>query len=437
MDVPDLNNTSLREYINLLIGVKLAAIRGDDEEANRLRDASEDIGDQLTYDQVRWLYGLSGDLDAISNDEVFLQPTMPAHECHRLIAEAVLKNDPSLVLNLLRQAGQLSKEYLSYFRARAYDTLGFTEVAVLFMRHAYEVSGRDRYACPALEMLVRLQRWHDVLSFSDAALGSSQPSQSLVIYAAGAIVSACRILDDDTRLSRMSAAINYLEPMIRSDRVVQISDITLIEYSFACKVLAFCYEQTMRFEDAVDVYDILLSINPNDSDCLVGRGNARIDFNQIEEADRDYLKAVELHTRFSTPYLILARDAILRHEFDSCRVFLSKMLDETSEYLNARARATAYDFLATCAYASNAPAVEVQRYFDLALNSDPDNRRIQHNREAILNAMLAGLLDSPGELPESSDIRELDAPNVFMSFDSALKRVSEVTDSAGDARLLV
>ena len=133
---------SVPDYISLLIQVQYSIQSNDTQKANLLRDKSEDI-DDLTDAEIEWLYGVSGDLDMLTGDETFEAGELTPPQLVAALRERSEAGDGDGMLERLRQMSFLDTEHRAYFRARAYAVLGFTELAVVFIRLAAELSGNS------------------------------------------------------------------------------------------------------------------------------------------------------------------------------------------------------------------------------------------------------------------------------------------------------
>ena len=87
------DNPVFLEYIDLLVQTQHAICQGDNQTADRLCDASEDLGQSLSLAEVKWLQWLSSDLEMVCGEEL-LQPVEQTEiEYARSITQALLDMD--------------------------------------------------------------------------------------------------------------------------------------------------------------------------------------------------------------------------------------------------------------------------------------------------------------------------------------------------------
>lgn len=191
--------TSFLEYVRLLVDVQAAIRRNDEQSATLLRRQSEELGDDLSPEEIEWLYGLSGDLDMLTGEEVFERPTLPPRQLLLKLKSATDRLDGQAMLEVLRQnPSLLLPQQKAYLRANAYDHLGYTELSLLFMRHAAELAPEDdQYPCLILEKLARLGRLEEARALALVSLARPTLSEDLIIFSSGAIFSSTRDMDDE------------------------------------------------------------------------------------------------------------------------------------------------------------------------------------------------------------------------------------------------
>lgn len=125
----------------LRIRALMASGRGDDDEADELRERTLDTWHSLTPTELRFLQDASADLHALQGSE--RNPTSHSVDANALrsLGVAVEEQKWPSVLELLRyKVPQIREDYQLYFRARAYRALGFPELSVPFIRAAASVS---------------------------------------------------------------------------------------------------------------------------------------------------------------------------------------------------------------------------------------------------------------------------------------------------------
>jgi hypothetical protein len=131
------DNSSYVEYERLLIELHEYMSSGNEDEADRVRDAMDAPERNLSSVEIQRLNGLSGDLYMLTDNEKFEPHSESQEQVMSGLASAWLREDLEETLRLLRRGPiDLSKDRIASMRARAYERLGHEYPARLFQRYA-------------------------------------------------------------------------------------------------------------------------------------------------------------------------------------------------------------------------------------------------------------------------------------------------------------
>lgn len=127
--------TRLKELHRLI-----AEGKGDDEEADAVRDAMEPLYRRLTDAERERLANLSGDLYMLTGEEVYEPATAEersSSDAQMALEEAWERRDWEKVLALLRRGLTfLPIAPVAFLRAATHEGLGHIDTALLFLRYA-------------------------------------------------------------------------------------------------------------------------------------------------------------------------------------------------------------------------------------------------------------------------------------------------------------
>lgn len=144
----------------------IAAGKGNEDEADKVRDEMDAPEQRLTQKEIMRLNGLSADLYMLQDDEVYEPYEGTQEELGAALAHALRRLDYEAILSLLRKGPLFLKPaHVAALRGRCYATLGHLETGLLFMRYAAghepEQAAHRLYL---LGLLVRLNRSQEALS---------------------------------------------------------------------------------------------------------------------------------------------------------------------------------------------------------------------------------------------------------------------------------
>ena len=149
-------------YEKLLIELHrlIAEGKGDDEEADAIRDQMDGPWYRLSREEDDRMSGLSADLYMLQDNEVYEPYEGTQEQLRSDLNAAWERGDYEAALGFLRKGTPfLTPERVAYLRGRCYAALGHLDTALLFMRYA---SNRDperaAYRVAILDLLLSLQR---------------------------------------------------------------------------------------------------------------------------------------------------------------------------------------------------------------------------------------------------------------------------------------
>ena len=136
----------------------IAEGKGDDDEADKLRDEMDLPWRQLNKDELNFVQGLSADLYTLSLDSHIKHPLTGGINSNDFAAELrIMRRAGNFygVLALLRDRPQcISADLAAFLRGWCYEQLGDFATAELFFEHAAKLDNKnDLYAMFALDPL--------------------------------------------------------------------------------------------------------------------------------------------------------------------------------------------------------------------------------------------------------------------------------------------
>jgi tetratricopeptide (TPR) repeat protein len=319
------------ERLTLALHVLIRAGRGDDDEADRVREQMVDIWETLSPERRALLDNLSGDLFMLAGDEVLDVGEDPVRS-KAAFQDAWNRRDWAALLALLRRGelrARVPDHSAAYFRGRCWSSLGYFEAALAFFDHAAHLApDNDNYAYLALDALVRSGRMDDALERANAILREQAPSVRRLFKAADVLFNAARNLDE------AAAATVYKRVLLVLDRALvldaslpaeeRLSSLTVGGYV----VRGLCHEHLEQPAEAKRAYTAALAVDPESDAALTARGLLSLDTDPAA-ALRDFERAVKKGTPLLWPYLYLAHDALQSGEFRRCLDMVQQAMART------------------------------------------------------------------------------------------------------------
>jgi tetratricopeptide (TPR) repeat protein len=362
------------EYEHLLVRLHDAMARGDEPEADRLRDEMDRPERALSGAEIDRLNGLSADLYMLIDEEIY----EPTEKNHGQIKEAIRKardgEDDIALLALLRQgAAGFPPAAIAFLRAKAYERLGHLLPAIRFMRFAAETTSEDdAYSVSLVRLLHDARQPEEALKAAQgAAFAPTRTAHSRILF--GVWMYQCtEFLSPKDRRIALGQTRSLLEDTLQG---VDAVSLTPGDAAFGYAALGRCYEGLERRSKALDAYNRALERNPEEDVALVRRGFLQQPSDPAA-AVRDFQVAVQNRTSSPLPYLFLAREALLAGLSQECLDLCGNLLRLQS---TEKMRAAGWEFIAIARSLQRAPDRDVEAAFRQAMQLDPTNDRIQEN----------------------------------------------------------
>lgn len=379
MNVQFADNPAFLEYIDLLVQTQHAICRGDNQTADRLCDASEDLGQHLSVAEIQWLQWLSSDLEMLCDEELLRPSDQSYNEYNDDLAQAWLhmQKDPDKLLDLLRKKhNTMPLDRVAYARARAYGSLGYNNLFFEFMHAASQLAPTHMaYKVFLLDELKKRGRFDEVWALADAVLNDPSSSPLLVFQAAAVVYMFTQTMSANQsrlllgRLRREVQRVFY-----------QSSDLESSVASFGYLLWAGILEGLNRKSEAEDRYVQAMKANPQDDAPLLALGSLLFDIKR-DKALSLYERAMELGTRHALPYLLLALRELNNHNYQRCKDLAERVLAMVDV---PEVRAHALELLALSEMEAVGPVDGVLRHLGEAVLLAPENDRMRENYEAVL-----------------------------------------------------
>lgn len=161
------DNPNYVTYERLLIELHdlIAEGKGNDDEAEVVRDQMDAPWYKLSPEEDDRMSGLSADLYMLQGDEIHETYEGTQEELVNALGEALSRNDYETVLLLLRKGTPfLRTAQVASLRGRCYAMLGHLDAALLFMRYAAKIEPEQvAHRLYILGLLTQLNRTQEAL----------------------------------------------------------------------------------------------------------------------------------------------------------------------------------------------------------------------------------------------------------------------------------
>jgi tetratricopeptide (TPR) repeat protein len=159
------NNPDFRRHEHLLVDLHrlIAEGQGDSADADRIRDDMEARWWQLSDEEQERLEGLSADLYALNDEEVWsVVPATKAGEWRAARDQALENGRWAELVQLLRhRPADVHPIYLAWLRYRAYAALGEWEAAAAFAAHCLNLRPQNQLLWEVLSALGQAHRYQE------------------------------------------------------------------------------------------------------------------------------------------------------------------------------------------------------------------------------------------------------------------------------------
>ncbi|EYF01210.1 Hypothetical protein CAP_8551 [Chondromyces apiculatus DSM 436] len=325
------NASRALEQLTLDLHVLIRADRGNDDEADLVRERMVDIWETLSPERRALLDNLSGDLFMLAGDEV-LDVGEDLVQPKAAFKDAWDRQDWVGSLALLRRRdlrAQIPAHVAAYFRGRCWSSLGYFKAALAFFDHAAQLApDNDTYAYLALDALMMSGRMEEALERANDILREQAPSVRRFFKAADVLFHAARHVDEGAGAAVYNRVLLVLDNALELDAELpadeRLSSLTVGGYV----VKGLCHEHLGQPEEAKRAYTAALAVDPESDDALTARGLVSLETDRAA-ALRDFERAVTKGTPLLWPYLYLAHDALQSGELRRCRDMAQQALART------------------------------------------------------------------------------------------------------------
>jgi tetratricopeptide (TPR) repeat protein len=264
MDNPDY---VLYECLLKQLHALIANGRGEFEDAEQIREQMDAPWHQLTEAEQIRLSGLSADLYQLQDAESLRHVHTPLSQAQLWdrIREAQAWNDWDGVLGLLRQRDpEIPPEAVAFSRTRAYDSLGQSDTALLFLDRAFRHNANDpQYA--ALRLMLRCRAGHIPEAAVEAReLLSTRKNAApfLLITAADVVLQSIQAASDSEKAEACHQILDSLRPVLakRGTRESVPADYFVVGQA----IRAWCFSQLGQHHECVAALNLAVEADPGD-----------------------------------------------------------------------------------------------------------------------------------------------------------------------------
>jgi tetratricopeptide (TPR) repeat protein len=261
-----MNNPAYVEYEALLRKLhQVTAHHGNDSaEAESVREQMDAPERRLNRWEINRLNGLSADLYMLRGEEVLQSPAIEPDSLYRQIKEHQSWNDWDAVLSLLRhRPSTASHEAAALSRARAYESLGHYDAALLFLEFAYRNNAGDPFY-QALRIRLLADAGHLSRAASDAehTLATRTGPPLLLIAAADVLVEAAQNEALEFAQKRYERILSSLNAVLKE--TPRTSGLTANDFVLGELVRAACLFGLRNFEHALAALRKAVEADPGD-----------------------------------------------------------------------------------------------------------------------------------------------------------------------------
>ncbi len=355
----------------------IAQGKGDEPEADALRDEMDLPWRRLTPAEMELIDELSADLYTLDSDALSKHPQEGGIRSSELLTAWEAKNWRRIRDLIAKQPEGVSADFVGYIRGRCWEHVAGPEAAIPFFR---EAAGRkpDFAAALVRALCDAGQTQEGLLEAKSFAARADRLSPYVLSFLVQTVFSSTRSMPPPTAfpvwqecadLFRTALAAQDRLPESQKDR--QLSSMT-------CVVLGMCHQMLGDIEAAHGSLDLALVIDADSELALTVRG-LLLNAHDPLQALADFRQAVSRNTTLFWPYAYLARNAIVSGEYGQAVNLCSKALFLTKEpgYL-----AEVHEWMAIAKSCLDYPSAEVREHFDAAIALSPNQDRIRRNLDA-------------------------------------------------------
>jgi len=262
--------------------------RGETEEADKIREASEGPWWQMTEEEKQRLRYLSADLTTLEPDSDAHHPEsggILSDGARRELDALLLRVDWEAVLQYLRDhSDQVAADFAAYYRGRCWDELGEHEAAIEFLRFASAKS--DVYAFSLISPLLSADRVGEAMSLCERLADSLETVRNP--YGVFAVANGCCSIagrvDDEHRPVWLERALRVFQEGFGRISTLREQGYELEVTSANYASMALCHQLLGNAEEALRTSQTALSLDPNNSLAKVLHGLILNQWNGVEPA---------------------------------------------------------------------------------------------------------------------------------------------------------
>lgn len=359
------------QYEDLLVKLhrEMRAGRGESARAEELRAEMDALWHELTDEEQALFDELSEDLYVIEGKRRIVplaEGETPALLEQRMMA-AFKAHDARLQLSLLRKWPALDANAV-YVMACCWDRLGFFLGAVCFYDHANALGAKDSYEYLALEALVCAGHIPEAFDRCRAIEGRPAVSGTLLAKVSVIVYRAAPFAEEIERRG-IWAYVARLVERVWDDPMVLASD-----RAMSLLAAGFSYENLGDKACTLRSFDRAVAAYPFEAPLLArGLGLLHID---RPRAMRDFVKAVDLGTKFDWPYLYTVHHAIEAGDYAEAERICEAGLSFTRP---EEVRGRLFEWWAIAAAQLGRLPAKVNALFDRAMTELPLDPVLQSN----------------------------------------------------------
>jgi hypothetical protein len=260
------DNPAYVEYESRLVALHAldAQGRGESEEADALRDQMDDLSRRLNRPEKDRLSGLSADLYMLQDAEI-MEPGGPPVDFDQQLRESIDWNNWGGILSLLRRRPELIfPSVAAAWRARAYDALGHSGVALLFLDYAFRSTPHDpSYLGLRMMFLCRSGRLAEAAMEAEGFLSARGTDALLTIASADVLFQRVATEHDPQIIAEICRRIlTVLEPVLRTPgRGAKMPPGYLVIGNL---VRAMCLSRVGNPDQTLEAIDAAIQADPGD-----------------------------------------------------------------------------------------------------------------------------------------------------------------------------
>jgi hypothetical protein len=359
-----------------------AAGQGDGLEADAVREEMEVPWHELSFEEQERFRGLSEDLALLLEGgpkEAEIQPERRAEWTekakHALTSFQEGEVDAGLRFLSSERPPHVPVQDVWFLQARAWERLGFPEVALVFARAAERFD--PEASVHVLTLLQESGRSEDALRQADAILANPGTGPEGMLLASVAIGAAVRELPEAESRPTYERLVPLLRRALRDVQRRRPSQREIPSLDLSIRMaLGMFQRQAGDVEGSARTLTEAIAAYPDDPGFRMLRGGTYYPTDS-RRAIEDYLASIRLGTQSAIPYLVVAIEAFHQGDYAGC---LRLCIRASEMHAANEVRAQLFELIAICQDLLGQPESVVIENFDRAAALDPTSDRIRANR---------------------------------------------------------